>query len=63
MGIFNAVVQPAAGALAALGTDGSHGRTIGAKPVGHDDLGPIVPPERLPQKFQRRLAVPPLADE
>jgi hypothetical protein len=63
MGIFDAVVQPAACALAALSTDGSEGCAVGAKPVGHDDLGSTMPLERLPQKFQHRPAVPPLADE
>jgi hypothetical protein len=63
MCILSAVVQPAARALAALGTGGSQGRAVGAKPVCHDDLGLPVPPECLPQEFQRRLAVPPLADE
>jgi hypothetical protein len=63
MSIFDAVVQPAAGALAALDADDFQGRAIGAKPVYHNDLGPAVPLDRFPQKFQRCPAIPPLADE
>jgi len=63
MGIFGSIVEPAASLLTRFIPNRSHCGLVGSETICHDYLRATLLFHRLPQKFQRSLAILLLGDE